>query len=43
MGESGYNCQGVTGPELMLFLFYVNFSGMHLSFVLPVFDDISSL
>ena len=26
--ESGFNCWGVWGPALMLFLFYVNISGM---------------
>ena len=27
-GESGFNCWGVKGPALVLFLFYVNVSGM---------------
>ena len=27
-GESGFNCWGVNGPALVLFLFYVNVSGM---------------
>ena len=27
-GESGFNCWGVRGPTLVLFLFYVNVSGI---------------
>ena len=29
MGESGFNCWVVKGPVLVLFMFYVNVSGMH--------------
>ena len=28
-GESGLNCWGIRGPALVLFLIYVNVSGMH--------------
>ena len=42
VGESGFNCWGVRRPELVLFLFYVNVSGMH-PFVLPAYEDSSSL
>ena len=43
--ESGFNCWGVRGLALVLFLFYVNVSGMRpLSrFLLPAFDDPFSL
>ena len=45
-GESGSIVWGVKGLALMLFLFYVNVSGMRppaVSLVLPAFDDTGSL
>ena len=40
-GEAGFNCWGVRGPELILFLFYVNEPAV--SLILPAFDDTGSL
>ena len=34
-GVSGFTCWGIWGPTLLLFLFYVNVSGMRPRFRLP--------
>ena len=34
-GECGFNCWGFKGPTLVLFLFYVNVSGICLRSLLP--------
>ena len=41
VGVYEFNCWGVKWSALVLFLFYVNLSGM--SLVLPAFDDTGSL
>ena len=47
VGESGFSCWGVRGPALVLFLFYVNISGMRLpglsSMLLLFYTNVSGM